>query len=67
MNTNTETARVSPASPVSAASAAAPARATTWDLDSSHTSAGFKVRHLMVSHVRGHLGPVTGTVGIDER
>jgi polyisoprenoid-binding protein YceI len=64
MNTNTETARVSPASP---ASSAAPARATTWDIDGSHTSAGFKVRHLMVSHVRGHLGPVTGTVVIDEQ
>jgi polyisoprenoid-binding protein YceI len=66
MNTDTETstARVSPAP---ASSAAAPARATTWDIDGSHTSAGFKVRHLMVSHVRGHLGPVTGTVVIDEQ
>jgi polyisoprenoid-binding protein YceI len=67
MNTNSETARVSAASPVSATPAAAPAHATTWDIDGSHTSAGFKVRHLMVSHVRGHLGPVTGTVAIDEQ
>jgi polyisoprenoid-binding protein YceI len=45
---------------------AAPA-ARTWNIDSSHATAGFRVRHLMVSHVRGHLGPVSGTVLIDER
>jgi polyisoprenoid-binding protein YceI len=39
----------------------------TWDIDTSHTTAGFRVRHLMVSHVRGHLGPVTGTAFIDQR
>jgi len=47
-------------------SAAAP-EARTWNIDSSHATAGFRVRHLMVSHVRGHLGPVSGTVLIDER
>lgn len=41
--------------------------AATWDIDTSHANAGFRVRHLMVSHVRGHLGPVTGTVVIDEQ
>ncbi|HXJ21495.1 MAG TPA: YceI family protein [Polyangia bacterium] len=45
--------------------AAAPA-AKTWDIDTAHATAGFRVRHLMVSHVRGQLGPVTGTVVIDE-
>ena len=45
---------------------AAPA-ARTWTIDPSHATAGFRVRHLMVSHVRGHLGPVSGTVFIDER
>src|SRR4029079_11636522 len=45
----------------------ATARTATWDIDSSHANAGFRVRHLMVSHVRGHLGPVTGTVFIDEQ
>jgi polyisoprenoid-binding protein YceI len=64
MDTTNETAtRLSP----SPAPATAPARAATWDIDASHASAGFKVRHLMVSHVRGHLGPVTGTVFIDEQ
>jgi polyisoprenoid-binding protein YceI len=64
MQTNTETAssRPGPApAPVPAAAAA------TWDIDTAHAHAGFKVRHLMVSHVRGHLGPVTGTVAIDEQ
>jgi polyisoprenoid-binding protein YceI len=59
-----ETATTSRPSPTASA---APARAETWDIDSSHANAGFKVRHLMVSHVRGHLGPVTGTVFIDEQ
>ncbi|HEY7373287.1 MAG TPA: YceI family protein [Polyangia bacterium] len=61
----TTTAETIPASrPV--ASAPAPATAT-WDVDTAHANAGFRVRHLMVSHVRGHLGPVTGTVLIDEQ
>jgi polyisoprenoid-binding protein YceI len=45
--------------------AAAPAR--TWDIDTAHATSGFRVRHLMVSHVRGQLGPVSGTVVIDEQ
>lgn len=47
--------------------AAAPAEASTWDVDPGHASAQFKVRHLMVSHVRGHLGTVTGSLQLDER
>jgi|SRR5579871_1197784 len=46
--------------------AAPTAGARTWDIDTSHANAGFRVRHLMVSHVRGHLGPVSGSVLIDE-
>jgi polyisoprenoid-binding protein YceI len=62
MDTNTDStvSRVSPA--------AAPAPAVrAWDIDTTHAIAGFKVRHLMLAHVRGHLGPVTGTVHIDEQ
>ena len=47
-------------------SAPVPTAARAWDIDTSHATAGFRVRHLMVSHVRGHLGPVSGTVSIDE-
>jgi polyisoprenoid-binding protein YceI len=64
MDTNTETSTSRP-SPSPTAAAPAPA-AATWDIDTAHANAGFRVRHLMVSHVRGHLGPVTGTVFIDE-
>ena len=38
----------------------------TYDIDSSHSSAQFKVRHLMVSNVRGEFGHVSGQVVIDE-
>jgi polyisoprenoid-binding protein YceI len=62
MNTNTEIGREGP----SPASSPALVSSTTWDVDTSHASAGFKVRHLMLSHVRGQLGPVTGWVVIDE-
>ena len=62
MDTNTETSTTRPSPPPTAAPAAA-----TWDIDTSHANAGFRVRHLMVSHVRGHLGPVSGTIFIDEQ
>jgi len=38
----------------------------TYDIDSSHSSAQFKVRHLMVSNVRGEFGHISGQVVIDE-
>jgi polyisoprenoid-binding protein YceI len=63
MDTTTET---NASSLAPAAVAPAPATAT-WDIDTAHANAGFRVRHMMVSHVRGHLGPVTGTVFIDEQ
>ena len=45
------------------ASSRQPAR---FEIDSAHASAQFKVRHLMVSNVRGELGRVTGEAFIDE-
>jgi polyisoprenoid-binding protein YceI len=41
--------------------------ASTWEIDTAHSAAHFKVRHLMVSHVRGTLGPVSGTVTINDQ
>ncbi len=41
------------------AGAAAPAQ--TWEIDSDHTSAGFSVRHMMISTVRGSFRKVTGS------
>ena len=52
---------------VSAAAVAAAAAAHAWDVDPAHSSANFRVRHLMVSHVRGELGPVSGTIWIDDQ
>ncbi len=43
----------------------APAHAAPWTIDAAHTSAGFKVRHMMVSWVRGEFGEVTGTIDFD--
>lgn len=41
-------------------------RAVTYAIDPGHAGAQFKVRHLMVSHVRGELGEVTGEIVLDE-
>jgi len=37
----------------------------TYGIDPSHSTAGFKVRHLMVSNVRGEFSGVSGTVVFD--
>ena len=37
----------------------------TWTIDSGHSTAGFSVKHLMVSTVRGTLGPIKGTIDYD--
>jgi len=36
-----------------------------WAVDASHSAAHFSVRHMMVSTVRGQLGPISGTVEYD--
>ena len=36
-----------------------------WRIDASHSAANFSVRHLMVSTVRGRLGPISGTIEYD--
>jgi len=51
-------------SPVGNTSAATSAQ--RYEIDASHSSASFKVRHLMVSNVRGEFGAVSGTVFIDD-
>lgn len=44
----------------------APAATTAWKIDSDHAQVGFKVRHLMVSNVRGNFDKVSGVVDIDD-
>lgn len=38
----------------------------TWNLDTAHTVASFSGRHMMITTVRGTLGPVTGVIHFDE-
>lgn len=37
----------------------------TWNLDSAHSSADFKVRHMMVTNVNGTFGSLEGTIEFD--
>ena len=43
------------------------ALASTWNIDQEHSNIGFKVRHLMVSNVKGSFGKVQGIISIDEK
>jgi len=45
---------------------ATPVLASNWELDSAHTSAEFKVRHLMISNVPGKFSGVKGFVNLDD-
>lgn len=54
-----------PVAPRAQAGAQTPADPTAWTIDTSHSAANFAVRHLMVSTVRGTLGPVKGTIWYD--
>lgn len=49
------------------AHAADMADTTAWSIDASHSSAMFRVRHLMVSHVKGELGAVEGVLYLNEK
>jgi polyisoprenoid-binding protein YceI len=40
--------------------------ATTYNIDPSHSGAHFKVRHLMISWVRGEFTKVSGTITFNE-
>lgn len=42
------------------------ALATTWNIDPEHSNIGFKVKHLMVSNVKGSFEKLTGTVDIND-
>lgn len=38
----------------------------TWNIDPAHATAEFKVRHMMISHVKGHFGKISGKLMLDE-
>jgi polyisoprenoid-binding protein YceI len=43
------------------------ALAATWEIDPSHSSAAFTIRHLMVSNVHGQFSNVKGLVKVDDK
>jgi len=45
----------------------ASAATTAWQIDPAHTAAGFAVKHLMISTVRGQFKGVTGTINWDDQ
>lgn len=45
----------------------ASAATTTWQIDPAHTAAGFSVKHLMISTVRGQFKGITGTINWDDQ
>ena len=54
----------------STAATAAPTTATTavstWKIDPSHSAAEFKVRHMMISYVKGNFSGLSGVLKLDE-
>ncbi len=40
---------------------------TTWNIDPVHTTAEFKVRHMMITNVKGQFTGVTGVLTLDEQ
>ena len=43
-----------------------PNTVTTWNLDPAHSAAEFKVKHMMISNVKGSFGGLKGTLLLDE-
>lgn len=39
---------------------------TTWNIDPAHTVAEFKVKHMMISNVKGQFTKITGVLTLDE-
>jgi polyisoprenoid-binding protein YceI len=46
--------------------AAAEATVSTWKVDPAHTNAHFKVKHMMISNVKGEFTSVTGSLEYNE-
>jgi polyisoprenoid-binding protein YceI len=44
----------------------APGVFTTWKLDPAHSLAEFKVKHMMISNVKGRFSGLSGTLSLDE-
>ena len=44
----------------------APGTVSTWNLDPAHSTAEFKVKHMMISNVKGSFSGLTGVLKLDE-
>ena len=44
----------------------APGTVTTWNLDPAHSAAEFKVKHMMISNVKGSFSSLSGVLKLDE-
>ena len=44
----------------------APGTVSTWNLDAAHSAAEFKVKHMMISNVKGTFTGLSGTLQLDE-
>ena len=40
---------------------------TTWNIDPAHTTAEFKVRHMMITNVKGQFSGITGVLTLNEQ
>ena len=45
---------------------AAVPQTSTWNLDPVHSVAEFKVKHMMISHVKGHFTGISGVLKLDK-
>jgi polyisoprenoid-binding protein YceI len=48
------------------ATAAVSSSVTTWNIDPAHSTAEFKVKHMMISNVKGSFKGITGVLKLDE-
>jgi len=46
--------------------AAVPQTSTTWNIDPAHSLAEFKVRHMMITNVKGQFSGIHGALTLDE-
>lgn len=46
---------------------AVPLQAAVWQIDGTHSSASFRVRHLVVATVTGKMSGIKGTVTLDDK
>lgn len=53
-------------STLTATQTATATKTTTWNIDPAHSVAEFKVKHMMISNVKGQFTAIKGTLSLDE-